>query len=107
MKFISYILRCVLQALDALVGIRGDFKETLIGALSIGVAGVIFLVILFFLNNKTKFSYKFNFLLAILLTVLAAVLILIISILVFTTCILNWLSCWAVCVSELLTVRMC
>lgn len=72
MKTIKYILLCIIDCFDALVGkeMNGGIKEALIGLSSILVMVLTFFISLFVINRKFNLDYKVNILYALVSTLL-------------------------------------
>ena len=72
MKTIKYILLCIIDCFDALVGkgMNGGIKEALIGLSSILVMVLTFFISLFVINRKFNLDYKVNILYALVSTIL-------------------------------------
>ena len=72
MKTIKYILLCIIDCFDALVGkgMNGGITEALIGLSSILVIILTFLISLFVMNRKFDLDYKVNILCSLVSTLL-------------------------------------
>ena len=84
MKFIRYVLKCIIGCFDASVGTASNIteKEGTHGCLALLAIFSIFFTFLYLLDNKTKISYKFNIPIAIGLTIVVILIIIGLSILV-------------------------
>lgn len=73
MKFIKYILKCVIGVIDASVSTVGassrtTFFDGIVGLLTLAIVLGIWILAFFILNNKTRFKHNVNILLSILIT---------------------------------------
>ena len=83
MSFILYILKCVAVGFDALVGqYNGSTNEFFVGLIAMVTVFVLYFVILYLLDNKTKNTYKVNTLLSIVLTTFCLAFVCVVAILV-------------------------
>lgn len=77
MKFVKYILSCIIGCFDALVGkgMNGGIKEGIIGLISLLLIVLLFFASFILLDKKTKIDFKINILCSIGITILLVCLI--------------------------------
>ena len=88
METVKYILKCLAENLDAIVGSpsNGSIEDFFVGFVSMLILLAFFLISLYFLTRKTTFSYKLSMLFSILATILFTLVAFTVIILVETLC---------------------
>ncbi len=77
MKIVKYILNCIANIFDAVVG-KGEntgFKDALVGLSSIFIILLIFWISFFILHKKTKLKFTYHVILSIVMTIIAVLII--------------------------------